>query len=65
MLRGGEMNDVGSSGFHGRFKCRLLVSHHSQTLFLFFFFANTGMKTEGISLALEADIQNQLDCVPD
>lgn len=61
MLRGGKMDDASSSVFYGRFIYRLFVDHHSQTLV---FLTNTGMKTQANSLAVEADLQNQSNCLP-
>ena len=61
MLRGGKMDDTSFSMFYGELDADFLETVSLSSSFS----ANTGIKTQGNSLAVEADLQNQLDCLLD
>lgn len=47
------------------FQCFMLDADFLETVSLSSFSANTGIKTQGNSLAVQADLQNQSDYLPD
>lgn len=55
------MDDTSFSMFYGELDADFLETVSLSSSFS----ANTGIKTQGNSLAVEADLQNQLDCLLD